>query len=271
MSATLPVPEDPQGFLVHTETRQAATNNGYRIEGPVKGGWAEWSPTIGHGAIHLAAADKSGPWFLAIEHPGVVRELGIEPAEMPGPGIARYSFATTTELHQAVAWVYRLATSLPDAPLDLFRARTAPMPRKTEVERLAVQRIGQEIFRGALMDYWGSRCPLTGITEPELLRASHIRPWAACESDEERLDVHNGLLLSALWDAAFDRHLVSFTDDGTPIFSPRLGLAAQLALLPKPARITRLSADHLPYLAEHRELVVEAGHSRKDLAPSGSA
>ena len=28
-------------------------------------------------------------------------------------------------------------------------------------------------------------------------------PWSEC-SDEQRLDVHNGLLLSALWDAAFD-------------------------------------------------------------------
>jgi hypothetical protein len=38
------------------------------------------------------------------------------------------------------------------------------------------------------MDYWGGRCPLTGITEPGLLRASHIVPWANC-TDEQRLDV----------------------------------------------------------------------------------
>src|SRR3977135_1680410 len=70
------------------------------------------------------------------------------------------------------------------------------------------------IFRDALMDYWGGRCPLTGITEPALLRASHIVPWAECD-DAQRLDVHNGLLLSALWDAAFDAGLISFADDGT--------------------------------------------------------
>jgi hypothetical protein len=38
------------------------------------------------------------------------------------------------------------------------------------------------------MDYWGGRCPLTGITEPALIRASHIVPWADC-TDEQRLDV----------------------------------------------------------------------------------
>ena len=99
----------------------------------------------------------------------------------------------------------------------------------TEAERLIVQRIGQDIFRAALIEYWGGRCPLTGITELELLRASHIVPWSDC-GDEERLDVHNGLLLSALWDAAFDKGLVSFADDGPPIASPLLGGAARTAL-----------------------------------------
>jgi hypothetical protein len=31
---------------------------------------------------------------------------------------------------------------------------------------------------------------LTGITDPALLRASHIIPWSDC-NDEQRLDVHN--------------------------------------------------------------------------------
>jgi predicted restriction endonuclease len=69
------------------------------------------------------------------------------------------------------------------------------------------------------MDYWEGRCPITGITDPALLRASHIVAWAECD-DAQRLDVHNGLLLSALWDAAFDTGLVSFADDGTVRASP---------------------------------------------------
>jgi HNH endonuclease len=92
-----------------------------------------------------------------------------------------------------------------------------------------IQRIGQDIFRNALIDYWSGRCPMTGITEGALLRASHIKPWADC-SDAERLDVHNGLLLSALWDAAFDRGLVSFADNGCVLVSPRLGEKEREAL-----------------------------------------
>jgi putative restriction endonuclease len=35
-----------------------------------------------------------------------------------------------------------------------------------------------------------------------LLRASHIRPWAECDDDEQRLDVFNGLLLISALNAA---------------------------------------------------------------------
>jgi len=80
------------------------------------------------------------------------------------------------------------------------------------------------------MTYWQGRCPLTGITDPALLRASHIIAWKDCASDADRLDVHNGLLLSALWDAAFDRGLVTFDDDGLPQFSPKLSETARVEL-----------------------------------------
>jgi predicted restriction endonuclease len=156
------------------------------------------------------------------------------------------------ELHRALDRVYRLAVSLPEAPLDRFKARTATLPRTTEAERLVIQRIGQDVFREALMDYWGGRCPLTGITEPALLRASHIRPWAEC-TDEQRLDVHNGLLLSALWDAAFDRGLISFADDGSILASPALGAAAREALhLSTTASLAGLRDEHRTNLALHR-------------------
>ena len=139
-----------------------------------------------------------------------------------GPSLATFVLKSLTELHAALDRVYKLAVSLPDAPLVRFRGKTATLPRTTEAERLVIQRIGQDIFRDALMDYWGGRFPLTGITEPALLRASHIVPWAEC-ADEQRLDVHNGLLLSALWDAAFDKGFVSFADDGTAPRQPATG------------------------------------------------
>jgi predicted restriction endonuclease len=102
------------------------------------------------------------------------------------------------------------------------------------------------------MAYWGSRCPLTGITEPALLRASHIVPWANC-TDAQRLDVHNGLLLSSVWDAAFDRGLISFADDGSVLASLQLSAPARKALdLDKRPLLAGLRDAHRANLALHR-------------------
>ncbi len=89
-------------------------------------------------------------------------------------------------------------------------SRPRPSPAITEAVRPAKVRIGQAFFRNAVLAAWGGRCALTDISEPALLRASHIRPWSShCEA---RLDPCNGLCLNALHDAAFDRGLITFTD-----------------------------------------------------------
>jgi predicted restriction endonuclease len=89
-------------------------------------------------------------------------------------------------------------------------------------------------------------------TEPALLRASHIVPWSDC-NDEQRLDVHNGLLLSALWDAAFDKGLISFMDDGKLCVSPGLSEVARKALSIDTALVLHgLRHAHCAKLAVHR-------------------
>ena len=54
--------------------------------------------------------------------------------------------------------MWRLARALPLAPLREFEKRSRGLPRTTETERLVVQRVGQDVFRAALMDHWGGRC-----------------------------------------------------------------------------------------------------------------
>ncbi len=94
---------------------------------------------------------------------------------------------------------------------------------------------------------------LPGITDLALLRASHIIPWADCETDAERLDVGNGLLLSSLWDAAFDAHLVSFADDGRPVAATGLTAKAKDALGFAGANpIGTFTLGHRARLAAHR-------------------
>jgi hypothetical protein len=248
------VPEDPPGFVVRTEAQKAAWDNGFRIErGVESGGWLRYGSTTARGEIWIAGVPARGPWLLSIDHPGVAAELAtLPPSPLPGPGLATFGFDTLTALHAALDRVYKLGVSLPDAPLTRFRMRTSGLPETTEAERFVIQRIGQDIFRAALMDYWGGRCPITGITDPALLRASHIVPWAECD-DAQRLDVHNGLLLSALWDAAFDTGLVSFADDGTALASPELSARARTALgVENAPPLPNLRDAHRANFAAHR-------------------
>ena len=52
---------------------------------------------------------------------------------------------------------------------------------------------------------------MTGISEPRLLLASHIVPWSKDKAN--RLNPRNGLCLSALHDRAFDKGLITVTDE----------------------------------------------------------
>ena len=264
--------ENPPSFLTCTEAAKVAWDNGYRLPDSAAEGaeqasgsraWLRFRSTTAPGGIAIARA-LDGAWLLRVEHSGVVRELLASPADAPvsdfnpklAPGLTpdtHFRFSTLHGLYAALDRTYRLSVSLPTVPLAAFERQTASLARETEAERLVVQRVGQNIFRAALMEYWRGTCPLTGITDPALLRASHIVPWAECETDALRLDVHNGLLLSSLWDAAFDAGLVSFTDRGEPIRSPRLSTSAARALqLDQPLAIKGLAAAHRPLLGRHR-------------------
>jgi putative restriction endonuclease len=145
------------------------------------------------------------------------------------------------------------AHTLPNRVAQRFQVETAKLPKSTEAERLVVQRVGQNLFRDALLSYWQGQCCVTGLDVPPLLRASHIRPWAQCESDEQRLDVFNGLLLAPHLDALFDGGWVTFADDGQLITSSALLQSAKELLgISATQKIAGLSAGHLAYLSYHR-------------------
>lgn len=78
-------------------------------------------------------------------------------------------------------------------------------------------RIGQGAFREVVFRLYQNRCCLTGLDLPEINRASHIIGWA--EKVETRMDPRNGLCLSATYDAAFDRKLITFDDDYRMVLS----------------------------------------------------
>lgn len=237
-------------FSIGSELREAAFNHGYQRDTGAADGWLWFRSDTAPGEVALAASPTH--WFLAITHPGVAAELeGERTGPPPGAAVVVLSFGSQPEMRDALSRVWRLARSLPTAPLQRFEQEVAALG-ETETERIVRQRIGQDVFRAALMDYWGGRCPLTGIDDAALLRASHIIPWAECQTDAERLDVHNGLLLSSLWDAAFDSGLVTFDDDGVALFSPLMSQATRQALGTESAHRLQLKPQQRQHLEWHR-------------------
>lgn len=81
-------------------------------------------------------------------------------------------------------------------------------------------RVNQDVFRQMILSLYDYRCALTGISVLDLLLASHIKPWAVDVAN--RLNPKNGICLSALYDRAFDKGLISFDDKYKTILSVRL-------------------------------------------------
>ena len=161
------------------------------------------------------------------------------------------------ELARLLQRAAQLALALPPGAEEQYRKQIEQLPvpslGETEILRLTRQRIGQDVYRQALMDYWGGACAATGVALPAVLRASHARPWAMCDSDAQRLDVFNGFLLVANLDALFDQGWVSFLDDGRMIESERIDLSSLQSLgLGAATRLRWVAVAHLPYLAWHR-------------------
>ncbi len=83
------------------------------------------------------------------------------------------------------------------------------LPVGKESERLVKTRVNQSFFRSAILSSYNSKCCITGLNIPEVLVASHIKPWK--DDLENRTNPQNGLCLNALHDKAFDRGFITVT------------------------------------------------------------
>ena len=212
----------PVSFAIRTILEKAAVDNGFSLELEVVGEWLIWKAHAAPARICLTATDAG--YGVGSDHLGAMQGFQTNLSVLPTApaGFRAVQVEDSRMLNATAGAIWRFARSLPDEPLRQYRRRLAEPPAATEAERLRKERIGQDIFRDALMLFWDGACAVTGVRHPRLLRASHIIPWADCPTDAERLNVHNGLLLAAHLDAAFDAHLISFDRDGRIQFSPGL-------------------------------------------------
>lgn len=235
-----------------------------------------------NGFEYVLPGDAQHAALASALHPARVRVtvtgLGFEAVIDSGSATLAQELARTfTENHfgagifalpsekQLARWLRRaaaLSQALPNQAVTAFEQQVqaelaelpAPAAHNTEVLRMVRQRVGQQAYRQAMLNYWGRACAVTGLALPQALRASHAKPWADCETDAERLDVFNGFLLSANLDALFDQFLISFDATGAILISESIDSGTQALLGISPTmRLRWLAEAHRPYLAHHRE------------------
>ena len=123
--------------------------------------------------------------------------------------------------------------------------------------QLTKARRGQGIFRTNVR-LIENHCRLTGVDNIKHLRASHIKPWKA-SSDNEKIDGHNGLLLSPHVDHLFDRGFITFENSGDLLISKELSAKVLTQWsLNSIGNVGKFNAKQSEYLDFHREVVFRA-------------
>ncbi|AOJ16116.1 HNH endonuclease [Burkholderia vietnamiensis] len=123
---------------------------------------------------------------------------------------------------------------------------------KTTRDAIVKARVGQGKFRADLLKRWSSQCSLTGLTNTDLLLASHIHPWSLSTNDE-RIDPDNGLLLAPHIDRLFDKGLISFAPDGGLLVGPKLSQSdRQVLALDRYPALRKITKGNKIFLARHR-------------------
>lgn len=132
-----------------------------------------------------------------------------------------------------------------------------PLPaygnKDTEREATVLSRVGQGKFRVDLLDLWDA-CSITDVKVPEILRASHIKPWKQCDNFE-RLDPYNGLVLTPTLDALFDRGFITFENKGQIIISKEIESYSKILNISPDMKLRKLFESNEHYLEYHRDEV----------------
>lgn len=242
------------GMLDRAGLRKIATDCGFDV--------------LEDGADWVGAASTQAPlraWMgLSMDGPVLGLSMSAVLTEMPATSIAVpapaevsaagwIQLADLGSLDRTLLRAWHLSRTLPNQLEVRYTERLATLSA-TEREATVRQRIGQDLFRDGLLTLWRGRCAISGLNVPELLRASHAKPWAA-STDAERLDVYNGLLLAAHLDAAFDGGLISIEANGVIAISTALSAEAINILNLNTCSRVKLSMPHQEYMAWHRKWV----------------
>lgn len=281
---------------VINDLTRAAKDNGFDYELPsVSARWLRFgsSSPLMHGVSFVDLSHNDDGYLIAV-YDDELRHVLLDsqrarPAFLPEIPTGAVDVVCVRDIKQLQESLQTVFAFVPDSPhpsqpqrgrefkesdlLNQFRTETRLLSEHTEAERMVKQRIGQNILREALLKQEGGQCMVTGLAMPELLVASHIKPWRDA-TDEERLCLDNVLLLAPHIDSLFDKGLITFDANGQMLCSPLLsdeskqilGLREDMHIL-KP--LTTGNRKFLKYHWENIYMTEGADRGVAGLAPHG--
>lgn len=127
---------------------------------------------------------------------------------------------------------------------------------KTEKDAIISARLGQGYYRQESIKLW-KQCCVTGFSKPNILIASHIKPWKNSDNSE-RMNPYNSLLLVPTLDKLFDRGYIGFGPDGKIQISQKISEddCSRIHLTPE-LRIYSVPEKTKPFLEYHKEYVFD--------------
>lgn len=98
-------------------------------------------------------------------------------------------------------------------------------------------------------------CPFTDVADDRILVACHIKPFSKCDTNKERYDRKNGLVMTPTYHVLFDLGFISFENDGKLLVSPFLSNITKKRLNLREGRHINIPKGCDKYLAYHRNHV----------------
>jgi len=138
------------------------------------------------------------------------------------------------------------------------------IPEGKTKEAIVKVRVNQGFFREMILASYRSRCSLCSLPEANLLVAGHIVPWSMDVS--LRMNPRNGICMCVLHDKAFDRGLITISDDYKIVLSKAIKRIAdepaiERGFITYEGREIKLPDKFMPekeYLGIHRSKIFNA-------------
>lgn len=164
-------------------------------------------------------------------------------------------FITTVPVkdNAPLKFIFKLSEDIDQEQNQFREPETLYSTKDTTKLTLALSRIGQGKFRVDLLDMWDA-CSLTNVNVPEILKASHIKPWKE-STNFERLDPHNGLILTPTLDSLFDGGFITFKNTGQILISKEIEPYSKILNVSENMKLRKHFEKNNQYLEYHRDII----------------